>query len=127
LIGRRHGKDIVQEGRFPDGTPIRWTFSDISENSCRWRGERLEPDGKTWRLQVEFRATRMVVQSRTWQNSPLCFLRLPCEPVGAFQIREVHAEAPPKVLNCGAREVLSQSDKSITKLLKKSFTHVVGR
>jgi hypothetical protein len=57
LIGRRHGKEIVQEGAFPDGTQIRWTFSDITANSCRWRGERLEPDG-TWRLQVEFRARR---------------------------------------------------------------------
>jgi len=58
LISRRRGEDIMQEGTFPDGTPIRWTFSDITENSCRWRGERLEPDGKTWRLQVEFRARR---------------------------------------------------------------------
>ena len=56
LIGRRRGNDIVQEGHFPDGTPIRWTFSEITPDSCRWRGERLEPDGKTWRLQVEFRA-----------------------------------------------------------------------
>lgn len=58
LIGRRRGNEIVQEGEFPGGTKIRWTFSDISENSYRWRGERLEPDGKTWRLQVEFRARR---------------------------------------------------------------------
>lgn len=59
LIGRRRGRDIVQQGKFPDGTPIRWTFSDISENSYYWRGERLEPDGKTWRLQVEFRGRRI--------------------------------------------------------------------
>ena len=59
LIGRRRGKDIVQEGQFPDGTKIRWTYSDITEGSCLWRGERLEADG-TWRLQVEFRAKRMV-------------------------------------------------------------------
>jgi hypothetical protein len=58
LIARRRGRDIVQEGNFPDGTPIRWTFSEITPNSCLWRGERLEPNG-TWRLQVEFRATRM--------------------------------------------------------------------
>ena len=58
LIGRRQGKDIVQEGKFPDGTPIRWSFSEITENSCLWRGERREPD-ETWRLQVEFRAKRM--------------------------------------------------------------------
>ena len=59
LIGRWRGKDVVQEGKFPDGTPIRWTYRDIVENSCLWRGERLEPDGKTWRLQVEFHARRM--------------------------------------------------------------------
>lgn len=59
LIGRRRGKDVVQEGHFPDGTSIRWSFSEITADSCRWRGERLEPDGKTWKLQVEFRARRM--------------------------------------------------------------------
>lgn len=56
-IGRRRGNEIVQEGTFPDGTPNRWTFSEITENSFRWRGERLEPDG-SWRLQVDFRARR---------------------------------------------------------------------
>jgi hypothetical protein len=59
LIGRRRGSDIVQEGHFPDGTAIRWTYSDITPDSCHWRGERLEPDGKTWRLQVEFHARRV--------------------------------------------------------------------
>jgi hypothetical protein len=59
LIGRRRGEELVQEGKFPDGTPIRWTFSEIAENSFHWRGERLEPEGKTWRLQVEFRARRL--------------------------------------------------------------------
>lgn len=58
LIGHRQGRDIVQEGSFPDGTPIRWSFRDIKEDSYLWRGERLEPDRKTWKLQVEFRARR---------------------------------------------------------------------
>ena len=62
LIGRRRGAEIVQEGTFPDGTPIRWTFSEIMEDSFRWRGERLEPDGKTWRLQVDFRARRSTAE-----------------------------------------------------------------
>jgi hypothetical protein len=59
LIGRRRGSEIVQEGRFPDGTPIRWTFSEITPDAFHWCGERLEVDGKTWRLQVEFRARRV--------------------------------------------------------------------
>ena len=58
LIGRREGEDIVQEGTFPDGTPIRWTFSDISPQSFLWRGERLNPEDKSWQLQVEFRGRR---------------------------------------------------------------------
>jgi hypothetical protein len=58
LLGRREGDEIVQEGTFPDGTPIRWTFSELTPHSFRWRGERMEPD-KTWRLQVECRARRM--------------------------------------------------------------------
>jgi hypothetical protein len=61
LIGRRRGNEIVQEGKFPDGTRIRWTFSEITNDSFLWRGERLEADGKTWRLQVEFRARRGVI------------------------------------------------------------------
>lgn len=69
LIGRRRGKEIVQEGKFPDGTPIRWTFSEISENAFHWRGERLEPDGKTWRLQVEFSGTRGTTEERVRKPS----------------------------------------------------------
>ena len=59
LIGRRRGKEIVQDGKFPDATPIRWTFSQITDDSFHWRGERRESDGKTWRLQVEFSGKRM--------------------------------------------------------------------
>jgi hypothetical protein len=70
LIGRRRGNEIVQEGQFPDGTRIRWTFSEITPSSCRWRGERLEHDGKTWRLQVEFRARRVSTEiAAPWLNS----------------------------------------------------------
>ena len=58
LIGRRVGNVIFQEGKFPDGTPIRWTFSDLATDSFRWRGERLERDGHSWRLQVEFHGRR---------------------------------------------------------------------
>jgi hypothetical protein len=58
LVGRWVGKDIVQVGRHPDGTPIRWIFSEITPDSFRWTAEALEPDGKTWRLEGEYRAKR---------------------------------------------------------------------
>lgn len=58
LLGRREGEAIVQEGMFPDGTPIRWTFSEITPRSFVWRAERLQPD-KTWRLQVDLRGRRV--------------------------------------------------------------------
>ena len=59
LIGQWHGKDVVQIGRHPDGTPIRWIFSEITPDSFHWTGEALQPDGKTWKLEGEFRARRM--------------------------------------------------------------------
>src|SRR5262245_26323573 len=57
-IGRRVGKDVVQIGTRPNGTVTRWSFTEITADSFRWLGEALEPDGKTWRLEGEFRATR---------------------------------------------------------------------
>jgi hypothetical protein len=59
LVGRRCGTDIVQVGTHSDGTPIRWIFTDITADSFRWVGEALEQDGKTWRLEAEFRAHRV--------------------------------------------------------------------
>ena len=59
LVGGRQGADIVQEGIGPDGRKIRWLFTDITPTSFIWRGESLESDGKTWRLEAEFRARRM--------------------------------------------------------------------
>jgi hypothetical protein len=58
-IGRWRGKDIVQVGARLDGTPTRWMFTEITPNSFHWTGESLLPDGKTWKLEGEFRAKRM--------------------------------------------------------------------
>ena len=58
-IGRRSGTDIVQIGARPDGTPTRWTFTEITADSFHWLGESLQPDGRTWKLEGEFRARRM--------------------------------------------------------------------
>jgi hypothetical protein len=59
LIGRWHGKNVVQIGRHSDGTPIRWLFTEITPESFHWIGEALESDGQTWKLEGEFRARRM--------------------------------------------------------------------
>jgi hypothetical protein len=56
-IGRARGNDIVQEGKNDAGEAIRWSFTEITPNSFRWRGERAADDG--WRLQAEFFARRV--------------------------------------------------------------------
>jgi hypothetical protein len=58
-IGRRSGRDIVQVGARADGTPTRWMFTEITPDSFHWTGESLLPDGKTWKLEGEFRAKRI--------------------------------------------------------------------
>jgi hypothetical protein len=57
-IGRRCGKEVVQIGARPDGTPTRWRFTEITGDSFHWLGQSLGPDGQTWGLEGEFRGTR---------------------------------------------------------------------
>ena len=58
MIGRSQGDDIVQLGTRPDGKPLRWSFSEITPTSFRWRGEISDDAGASWRLNVEFLARR---------------------------------------------------------------------
>jgi hypothetical protein len=58
LVGRRAGSDLVQIGRHADGTPIRWNFTDITQDAFRWTGVALAQDGVTWTLEAEFHARR---------------------------------------------------------------------
>ena len=58
LVGRWSGKDVVQIGSLPNGTPIRWIFSEITHDSFRWTGESLQADGHTWKREGEFLARR---------------------------------------------------------------------
>jgi hypothetical protein len=58
-IGRARGKDIVQDGTDDAGTPVRWSFVDITPDSFRWLGERSPDGGAIWQLQAEFRARRV--------------------------------------------------------------------
>ena len=59
MVGRKEGSDIVQLGKSPDGNLMRWSFSDITAESFRWRGEVSADRGTTWRLDLEFVARRI--------------------------------------------------------------------
>lgn len=56
-VGRAQGDRIVQEGRHDSGVILRWSFSDITADAFRWRGEH-SADGRDFRLQVDIRARR---------------------------------------------------------------------
>lgn len=58
-IGRAQGRDIVQEGDMGGGVRLRWSFSEITPNAFRWRGERSMDNGVSWHLQADFRARRV--------------------------------------------------------------------
>jgi hypothetical protein len=48
LIAREHGDEIWLEGPGPLGKPVRWTFSEFSDERVRWQGFALKDDGQTW-------------------------------------------------------------------------------
>jgi hypothetical protein len=58
-IGRARGKDIVQHGRNDAGEATRWTFTDVTPDTFRWRAERSRDVGATWQLQAEFSVRRV--------------------------------------------------------------------
>ena len=58
MTGRPLGDDIVQLGTRQDGHLVRWSFSEITPNSFRWRGEVSADGGRSWRLNTDFKATR---------------------------------------------------------------------
>ena len=57
--GRRKGMDIVQEGTTETGTLSRWSFTEITSDSFRWKGEASFDKGASWRLLVEVFARRV--------------------------------------------------------------------
>jgi hypothetical protein len=65
LVGEKRGDKIYQEGKNPDGSLIRWIFSDITANSFHWRGETSTDGGKTWSLAAEFFGHRKKSISRS--------------------------------------------------------------
>jgi hypothetical protein len=58
LVGRHDDDGICQEGTQPDGTAIRWIFTDIKPNSFTWRGYIDRAGSGEWVLEQEMLARR---------------------------------------------------------------------
>lgn len=58
LVARRTGDDIAMEGKLSDGTPIRWKYTAISPVSFHYSAEKLQGDGKSFRLYLELFGNR---------------------------------------------------------------------
>lgn len=57
-LGRAQGRNIVQQGSDPRGGHMRWTFSEIQQESFHWTAE-CSKDGTNWRKEVDIHARRM--------------------------------------------------------------------
>ncbi|WP_338864757.1 hypothetical protein [Myxococcus stipitatus] len=60
LIGRAVGDDIHIEGQDPDGRPLRWMFTEISDDAFTWQGFLSDDGGVTYRLTQRMLARRRV-------------------------------------------------------------------
>jgi hypothetical protein len=58
LVARADGDGILLEGIEPDGTHLRWTFTEITGETFLWRGYVSTDGGATFRLNEEMRARR---------------------------------------------------------------------
>ena len=57
LTARAIADGILLEGPDVDGSPLRWTFTDITPEAFHWHGHIQDADG-TWRLEQDMRARR---------------------------------------------------------------------
>jgi hypothetical protein len=48
LIAREHDDEIWLEGRGPDNSLFRWTFSEFSDERVRWQGFVSKDEGLSW-------------------------------------------------------------------------------
>jgi hypothetical protein len=53
LIARRGGNGIAMEGTLSGGTPVRWSYAEITPRSFHYSAEKPQSDGRSWRLYLE--------------------------------------------------------------------------
>lgn len=58
LLGRENGDEIWLEGRAADDRLLRWTFSDVTEESVRWQGFVSTDRGLSWVRDEQILLTR---------------------------------------------------------------------
>lgn len=61
LTARREGARIPMDGELWDGTPIRWSYADVSDVSFRYRAERMDRDTERWRGYLGLDGTRVEI------------------------------------------------------------------
>jgi hypothetical protein len=71
--GGLEGDGIVLRGQDAEGSQLRWSFSDIKDDSFTWRGEKSRDGGRTWRLEEEHHMRR---RSSGASKATLAFQRL---------------------------------------------------
>jgi len=59
FIAREVGDEIILEGTDSQGLPLRWIFSNITDQAFHWRDVISEDGGHTWRMQQEMAVRRM--------------------------------------------------------------------
>lgn len=58
FVAPQVGDEIVLEGKTAEGYPVKWIFSEITQDSFRWRSEETRDNGKTWTLKEEMQIRR---------------------------------------------------------------------
>jgi hypothetical protein len=58
LVARPDGDDILLEGEDPVEGRMRWSFSEIADDSFLWQGRYSHDGGETWFLKEEMRLSR---------------------------------------------------------------------
>lgn len=59
MTAHPEGENIVVAGTTPQGRPLRWIFSDITDQSFHWTNFISDDDGQSWRVQEELVAQRV--------------------------------------------------------------------